>query len=385
MSARRRWTAAVFGFTVGDALALQVRGALVPSLQRAFDVDPALLGLVAPAGTVGFLCTVLLAGAAAGRLDVRRTVLAALAVASVALLAMSAAPAYGVFLAFLFVQGSADGVVRGLDRPVLAHFYPEQRGRIFNVYGLVWAVGAAAAPLVVVAVLAVGNWRWVFAVLSVAFVPAAVLVARAGPPSIETGERALSRERLAALLRDRRILGVLLALVCSGGIEGCLFTWLPYYASGFLPEAYANVLLSAYLVAYVPGRALYGAIVGRVDPLALVAVLGAVTAPALYVAFTASGTVAVVAAVLVVGLCVCGLYPTLSAFGVNVAPAYSGPVNALTTGANYLGLSLAPAAVGVLASATSVGTALSSLVAPAVGVVAVALALRTRSGTATAA
>jgi len=54
MNQRLGWTLAVFLFAIGDALALQVRGALIPSLRAEFGVSEALLGLVAPAGTVGF-------------------------------------------------------------------------------------------------------------------------------------------------------------------------------------------------------------------------------------------------------------------------------------------------------------------------------------------
>ncbi|WP_435102760.1 MFS transporter [Halarchaeum sp. P4] len=380
MNGRRRWTLAIFLFTIGDALALQVRGALVPSLQAAFDVSPALLGLVAPAGTVGFLLAILVVGTSAGRLQVRRTVLGALAVATVTFVAMGVAPVYLLFLGFLVVQGSADGVVRGLDRPILAHFYPEQRGRVFNVYALVWALGAATAPLLVNAALAVGTWRWVFFALALVFLPAAFLLARADPPSLEEGERSLSWADFRALLSDWRIVGVVLALVCSGSIEGSIFTWLPYYANGFLTPAQANLLLSGFLVSYIPGRAVYSVLVERVDPLALVVVLSLCCVPTLYVAFTATDPLVVVGAVLLTGLFISGLFPTVSAFGVDVAPAYSGPVNAIATAGNYAGLSLAPAAVGVAAARTDIGAALSGLAGVAVAFALVTGTLRLHVG-----
>jgi MFS family permease len=296
MDERRRWTAAIFLFTIGDALALQVRGAIIPSLRAEFGASEALLGLVAPAGTAGFIVAILLVGTAAGRLDVRKTVLVALGIAALAFLVMGAAPIYPLFLGFLLVQGSMDGVVRGLDRPILSHLYPGQRGRIFNVYALVWAVGAAAAPLFVNAVLSVGEWRWVFYLLAVVFVPAAVLIARADRPSIEGNERTVSRERFVELLRDPPITGMTVALVMSGGIEGSFFTWLPYYAGQFVTDAQANLLLSGFLATYIPGRAFYSVVVQRVDSLWLVAGLSLLTAPLLYVAFTTSSTTVLVAA-----------------------------------------------------------------------------------------
>ena len=381
MDQRRLWTVAIFLFTIGDALALQVRGAIIPSLSEEFQVSEALLGLVAPAGTAGFIVAVVLVGTAAGRLNVRRTVLGALAVAAVAFLVMGAAPIYPLFLGFLLVQGSADGVVRGLDRPILSHLYPSQRGRIFNVYALVWAIGAAAAPIFVNAVLAVGEWRWVFYLLALVFVPAAVLVTRAEKPSIEGNERTVSKERFLELLRDPPVTGMTLALVLSGSIEGSFFTWLPYYAGQFLTDSQANLLLSGFLATYIPGRAFYSVVVERVDSLWLVAGLSLLTAPALYVAFTTTSTTVMVAAVLFSGATVSGLFPTISAFGVDTHPEYSGPVNAIATGASYLGLSATPALVGVLASRYDIGTALSLLPVLAVAFAVIVVVLRVRIGT----
>lgn len=380
MNERRRWTAAIFLFTVGDALALQVRGAIIPSLRTEFGVSEALLGLVAPAGTVGFIAAIVLVGTAAGRLDIRRTVLIALAAAAAAFLVMGAAPFYPLFLGFLLVQGTADGVVRGLDRPILSHLYPAQRGRIFNLYALVWATGAAAAPVFVNAVLAVGEWRWVFYLLALVFVPAAVLLVRAEKPSIEGNERTVSREQFVDLLRDPPVTGMALALVLSGGIEGTFFTWLPFYAGQFLPDAQANLLLSGFLVTYIPGRAVYSVVVERVDSLWLVAGLALLTAPAMYVAATTTSTTVLVAAVLVSGATVSGLFPTMSAFGVDTHPEYSGPVNAIATGSSYLGLSAVPALVGVVATWTDIGQALSVLPVLAVAFAVIVATLRIRIG-----
>jgi len=381
MDQRRLWTVAIFLFTIGDALALQVRGAIIPSLSEEFQVSEALLGLVAPAGTAGFIVAVVLVGTAAGRLNVRRTVLGALAVAAVAFLVMGAAPIYPLFLGFLLVQGSADGVVRGLDRPILSHLYPSQRGRIFNVYALVWAIGAAAAPIFVNAVLAVGEWRWVFYLLALVFVPAAVLVTRAEKPSIEGNERTISKAKFLELVRDPPVTGMTLALIMSGSIEGSFFTWLPYYAGQFLTDSQANLLLSGFLATYIPGRAFYSVVVERVDSLWLVAGLSLLTAPALYVAFTTTSTTVMVAAVLFSGATVSGLFPTISAFGVDAHPTYSGPVNAIATGASYLGLSATPALVGVLASQYGIGAALSLLPVFAVTFAVIVVVLRVRIGT----
>ncbi|MFB6201919.1 MAG: sugar MFS transporter [Halorhabdus sp.] len=361
MNDRQRWTGAIFAFVVGDALALQMRGAVLPRVAETFDVSEAVLGLVAPAGTTGFLLAVLAVGLLAGHLPIRRTMLAGLGVAIAALFSMAVAPVYVLFLGLLLVQGSADGVVRALDRPALSHLFPDQRGRLFNLYAMAWAIGGASAPLLANAIIAVADWRFVFPVVAVLFVVPFVLLVRAGTPVSQANERTVTVGRLREVVRNPAVLGMSAALVFSGGIEGSIFTWLPYVASQSVTAADANLILSGFLFMYIPARAGYSILVDRVAYLPLTLVLALVSAPLIYVAFTVASVPLFVAAMLALGVTISGFFPTLSAFGVDEHPEYSGPVNATATGANYVGVSVFPAIVGVLASAIGIADALAVL------------------------
>jgi len=358
---RQRWTLAIFTFVVGDAIALQMRGAVLPRVAADFDVSEALLGLVAPAGTLGFLLAVLAVGLAAGHLPVRRTMLGGIGVAMVALISMAVAPIYVLFLGFLLVQGTADGVGRALDRPALSHLYPAQRGRTFNLYAMAWAVGGASAPILANVVIAVASWRFVFPIVAALFVVPVVLLARSGDLEPAANERSLTVSRLRAVLQDPAILGMAVALVFSGGVEGSIFTWLPYFASERVTESQANLLLSAFLFTYIPARAVYGLVIERFDYLVVTLVLAVLSVPLVYLAFTTAAVAVFVPAILATGVLVSSFFPTLSAFGVDEHPEYSGPVSAIATGANYLGMSLFPAAIGVLGGYVGIGRALSLL------------------------
>ncbi|CCQ33361.1 major facilitator superfamily MFS 1 protein [Halorhabdus tiamatea SARL4B] len=361
MNNRRRWTAAIFTFVLGDAIALQMRGAVLPRVAADFEIPEALLGLVAPAGTLGFLLAVLAVGLVAGHLPIRRTMLAGLGVAIFALLAMALAPVYVLFLGFLLIQGTADGVGRALDRPVLSHLYPDQRGRTFNLYAMAWAVGGASAPLLANAVIAVADWRLVFSLVAALFVVPVALLARATDLESVAGERQLTVARLREVMSDPAVLGMAAALVFSGGIEGSLFTWLPYFASQRVTESQANLVLSGVLVSYIPARAAYGLVIERFEYLAVTFVLAVVATPLVYLAFTTESIAVFVAAIVATGVAVSSFFPTLSAFGVDEHPAYSGPISAIATGANYLGMSLFPPLVGLASSYVGLGTALSLL------------------------
>ncbi|MFB6128992.1 MAG: sugar MFS transporter [Halorhabdus sp.] len=382
MHNRTRWTLAIFTFVLGDAIALQMRGAVLPQVAADFDVPEALLGLVAPAGTLGFLLAVLAVGLVAGHLPIRRTMLAGLGVAVLALLAMAIAPIYVVFLGLLLVQGTADGVGRALDRPVLSHLYPDRRGRTFNLYAMAWAIGGASAPLLANVVIAVADWRLVFPIVAALFVVPVVLLARATDLESVAGERELTVTRLRAVIADPAVLGMAAALVFSGGIEGSIFTWLPYFASQRMTDSQANLVLSAVLVSYIPARAVYGLVIDRFDYLAVTFVLAVVSAPLAYLAFSTDSLAVFVAAIVATGVTVSSFFPTLSAFGVDEHPAYSGPVSAIATGANYLGISVFPPLVGLTSSYVGLGTALSLLAGAFVclGVIIAVTAWQRRNG-----
>ncbi|WP_101295553.1 MFS transporter [Halegenticoccus soli] len=371
MDRRRAWIIAIFLFVFGDAVALQSRGALLASFEAEFGVSEGLLGLVAPAGTVGFVLAVLAAGLLAGRLDARRTMLVGTAGALAGLLLLAGASDYRVLLLALLVQGTAGGVFRGIDRAVLSHLYPTRRGRLFSLYSLAWAIGAVAGPLVVTGALRVADWRATYLLVAAWFVPVAALVARLDVPDDLGGERTLSLAALRRLLRRPAVLGAGAAMALTGGIEGAVFTWLPYYASTFFDRTLANAALSVYLLGYVPGRLLYTWLVERVSYLSLVGVVSLLAVPVLAAAFAATTGYPMLAATFAAGVLVSGLFPTLSAYSVDAEPAYSGPINALTTGATYLGLAVVPTAMGVVAEARGIGAAMATPAFLAAALVAV--------------
>ncbi|NGM70835.1 MFS transporter [Natronolimnobius sp. AArcel1] len=357
MDRARWWTAALFLFVFGDAIAMQARGPILPSLEETFGVSEAALGLIAPAGTAGFVVAVVATGLLAGRLAMRRIlVLSALGVV-IALLVMAVSPLYAVFLIALLAQGAAAGAFRGIDRAVLSHLHSARRGRIYAAYALVWAVGAVLGPQLVSGVLVVADWRAVFVVIALCFLPTILIASRTELPSMDA-ERSLSRSALRELLQRRSVIGACVGIMLVGAIEGILFTWLVYYASSFYEPTTANLLLSVYLLAYMPARLGYTFLIDRVPSLLLVLATAIPTIPALAVAFSGQTGPILFVAVFVAGAGLSSGFPTLSAYAVEAAPEYSGPLNAVTNGSTYFGIAFAPAVVGVLAELYGIGRAL---------------------------
>jgi len=382
MDRTRAWTVAVFSFIFADAVAVQARGPVLTSLGAEFGVSAATLGLVAPAGTVGFLGAVVVTGTLAGRIWKRPTLLAGAACTVGALVSMSVAPTYAVFLVALFGQGTAAGAFRGLDRVVLSHLHADRRARMYTVYTLVWAVGAVLTPQLVSVVLAVAEWRALFLVVAVPFLPATLLAVRYDLPSIDA-ERSVSRADLIALFRRPAVLGSCLGMVLTGALEGVLFTWLVYYAETFYPTVTANALLSVYLLAYIPARLGCATAIERAPHLLLLLAALVPAIPALAVAFSGVTGPTLFATVFVAGAAISTGFPVLSAYAVESAPEYSGPLNAVTNGSTYVGLAVAPAVVGVLANRYGIGPAIQwTVVALAVAFVLAVGSLWRWTGTA---
>jgi len=378
---RRLWTVAIFLTMACTGAVMQVRGAVLPTLEGYFTVPEWQLGLVAPAGTAGYLLVILAVGSSAGRVDARRFIAGGAFLTGGALLAMGLSPSFPVFLAALVVQGAAVGVFRALDRPLLSHFYPSQRGRVYNRYDATWAVGAALGPLAVVLALRAGSWRLVYGVVGVAVLALALVFRSLRSPAVESNEEPLTRSDLADLIRRPEVIALLAALFFVTGVEGGLFTWLPYYAAAELPDAWAELTLTVMLAAYIPGRFACGALTDRLGPLTLlVGVLGLLVPAFAFTFFVADG-LAVLGGVVAIGLLISGVFPTMMAYATDAVPEHSGPVNALASAVSSVSVGGVPALMGVVVGGADAVTAMRLLVAPlvaALGVIALARVAQSR-------
>ncbi|NEU59110.1 sugar MFS transporter [Halorussus sp. MSC15.2] len=346
---RRLWLVTILTFVGLEAVGFQMRGALVPELKQQFAVSASMLGLVAPAGTVGFVLCVVVMGTVAGRVNMKRFLLVGSLIVSACMFVMGLAPTFVAFLGALFVRGVATGLFRGLDRPILSHLYPTSRGRIFNMYDLAWAVGATIGPLLVTASVAAGSWQFAYLGLAVTFVPVAILVSRTDLPLEPGTEEELDLGALRHIIRKTGIVGMAVAMFIGGGVEGGIFTWLPYYVGKSFSQSSANSVLSLFLVSYVPGRLVYTYISERVQYINLVITIGVLLVPTAYVVFSTSTWVVLLAGIALMGVLQSGIYPNMVAFGVETSPEFSGPVNAIATSAFYAGMASFPVLMGFIA------------------------------------
>lgn len=364
---RRRWLVIVLGFIFLEGITAQLLGPLLPALRRQFDVSASLGGLAGTLNTVGFMLAVLVTGALFAAVDRKRGAVLGVAAVLTALVVVTTATVYVVFLAGIGLRALGTGVFRGIDKPVLSHLFPEHREALLNVYELTWAVGAATAPLVATAALTYATWHTAYVAVLLLTVPLVAAVVVTPLPAGSIDERSFPLSESRALLNRPPVRWTTLGLLLSGGIEGSVFVWLPTYLQQFVSVSTANLAFSAFFLTYIPARLFHTVSVDHFGELPLL--LGSGLGTTVLLLYGATGTgVGAVTAMSVLGFFLAGLFPLLSAYAIDSVPERSGPVNALTLGASFTGSSLTVFVVGVLVDAFSITVGIQFL-----GLYAVAL------------
>ncbi len=366
---REKWTISAFLYLGLGAVVTQLRGSLLPNFQEAFGVSESLLGLVSPAGTVGFTAVALTAGMIAGRVNIRRSIQIGALLTAITTFAIGLSPGYFLFLSAILLRGMAGGIPGGLTRPVLGHLYPDNRGQIFNIHEAVWALGAACGPLLANLILRFANWRVAYYVAGAAFVPIFFLLVKNSRFSADIKEKPLTRDQLVKLLKSPVVMGVGVALFLNVGVEGGFFTWLPYYLSQSLPQSVANLALTGFIGAYVPGRLLNSYLTRKFALTDLLLFSSSITCVLLVVAFFLVSGYRQIWVIVAVGFFISTVFPNLFSLAADAFPEHSGPVNGLIMTFDPLGLSIVPVIMGIIAEAFGIQVAMRFLVIPIIGVI----------------
>lgn len=171
----------------------------------------------------------LLAGPWSDRVGRRPPVLWGLAVYLAGCIAIALATGIELFLLGRLLQALGASAVTVTGRAVVRDLYQEHdAARFFSAITLVTGLTPIVAPLAGSAVLAVASWRAIFLVMAIATVPLLMAAMLWLPESRSdaTRERAHGSHPLRAyadMLRDRRLIGFLLAAGCNAA---CFFTYL---------------------------------------------------------------------------------------------------------------------------------------------------------------
>ena len=366
---KEQWTVSALLYLGLGAVVMQFRGAMLPNFQAEFGVSESLLGLVSPAGTIGFTVVALTTGMVAGRIDIRKFIQVGALLTAITTFLIGLAPLYSLFLAAIILRGMAGGMPGGLTRPILGHLYPESKGRIFNIHEAVWAFGAACGPLVANLVLHFASWRFGYYLLGIGFIPVFLLMFYTSDFPAEIEEEPLTFDQFSEIIRHPVVIAVGVALFLNVGVEGGFFTWLPYYLSQTMPQSVANYALTGFIGAYVPGRLLNSYLSERFSYTTLILFAAVIITVLLGVAFFLVGGYWQIAAIVGIGFFISTVFPNLFSLAARTYPQHSGPINGLVMTFDPLGISIFPLIMGVIADSFGVGVAMKSLIVPMLGVI----------------
>ena len=216
-----------------------------------------------------------------------------------------------------FLMGMSSGMYFIAANPLVSELYPERVGSAIGTHGMASQVAAVGAPLILSAILLVGNWRTTFFLISAlaAVITLALLWAtrRTDLPDAGSEDRSL----LVALRAQWPVILTGIAFIGAAGfLWNGLFNLYGDYldvAKGIDPET-GRVLLSLMFAAGLPAFVITGRLADRVPNIPLLlAIVGTFVVSVLALTVVES-LVAIVLVSLVIGYAIHSLFPAIDTY-----------------------------------------------------------------------
>ena len=375
---RRRFFGSLCGMVFLVNLARVVFAPLLEPLIAAFSMSAGTAGFIATLAWMGSALLRIPTGVLLTRVARRHVVLGTGVLLSASAVATAAADSVTALAIGAFLMGLASGAYFIAANPLVSELYPERVGRAIGIHGTASQLAAVAAPLFVVAVLAIGDWRLAFltiAVLGAVATTVLYLVAQRGETLPEAGQA--DRNFLAAIGRQWPIIASAVAIIgATGFVWNGLFNFYVTYLTQvkLLDAGTARILLTGVFAAGVPAFWFTGRLADRVPHIPLLlATLGAFVT-CLVALTVAQGLLALAVVTIALGYVVHSLFPAIDTYLLDSLP----DENRASAYAAYSGSAMAIQATGswVLGSLTDLGFGFDTLfVGGAAGLTVVLAAL----------
>ena len=252
---------------------------LFPLLRDVYGVGYTELGLAMSVFSIVTACAQVPVGFAVDRFGARRILVAGLLLESAAFALIGFVPAYGALVALMAVAGLANSVYHPADYSLLnSSVNPRRMGRAFSIHTSAGMLGNAVAPVTIVFLMTLTDWRTALVLCAAWGVFVGLLVAsssralrdRTGSEirdsAREAGAAAPGRTGLRLLLSAPMLLGLLFfaGLSVSGhGVHS--FGVSTLHAIHDAPIAQATTVLTAYLFANPVGVLAGGWVADRIE------------------------------------------------------------------------------------------------------------------------
>jgi FHS family glucose/mannose:H+ symporter-like MFS transporter len=328
-------------------LSLNLIGPLMPAIRAELRMSYWESGLVLSGQFLGMLFTVPFGGHLADRLSKRRFLVASSALVGLGLAGYGVCHSFPVLLAASVLAGIGNG---GYEVGVNALEVDRAggSGAAMNLLHFFYGVGAIAGPLVAALIVRAGlDWR-------LAFVGSAILPALVGLAlllqAIPRGAP-LAVHDPAAIYRSGMLWRCAAVITLYVGLETSVAGWIATFWARRSPgsDVSAPMLVSLFWITLTAGRFAFGPLADRMG---LLRFLGLASGLALLVCavWAALPLPAVsLAAVLLLGGCLAGIFPTTMAYATAAFPGHSGKVVALLSVSASVGGFVFPTGAGRLA------------------------------------
>jgi fucose permease len=293
-------------------------GTAWPAMRVTFAAPVGDLGLILLATTCGSIVVTAFVGALIRRLGVPALLTAAGLSAAASAAGYALAPGLGLVLGVAVLTGVAAGLMDGGLNTAVAL---AGRSRLLNLLHGFYGVGTAIGPLIVTAAILTGSWRpayWALFALNVIIASCWLLRRRrqgrpdpagpaaAGPPAGPQPTAPLSRRRYGAVL----VTGMTVFFVYTG-LEVAAGQWETSYARGHLhlPPSAAGLATAGYWAALTAGPIGLALVPRLAVPRLVTRYGGLVALAAAAVIWWQPGIPATVAAFVVLGGALAGIFP----------------------------------------------------------------------------
>jgi predicted MFS family arabinose efflux permease len=325
---------------------------LVPALSGVYGAPVGAVALAITTYMVPFALAQLFSGSIAHNLGGRRTALIGYAIFIAGSLATAAAPTFGLFLLFRFVQGLGAAflfpILMALVGEVVA---PERLGRAIGAFGVTQTLGLTLGPLLAGLMEVHFGWRWFFVLLGAWAFLSAVAFVWLFQPERQAVEQGTMWGIMGRVLREPT---VLLLSVAGAGLFFAMvgpYTYLAAWLKSFpaLPEDQIGLVLAVAGAVGIPASAVAGRWVDRFGrkPVGLAGLGCYITALCGFAALPYSFTGTMLLAAWL-GWSGAVAWTALNTLAIEVIPALRKPVASIYNAFRFLGYALAPPLLGLV-------------------------------------
>ena len=363
------------------AIAVNLAPIYLTTFADTFRSDGAILteeemGLIQSFIFAGLVAGIACSGPLADRFGGKTFVMTGLGLVSAGLAAAASAPTYGVLVASGFLMGLGGGILDMVLSPIVAALQPDRKTAAMNWLHSFYCAGAM--------LLTGAGWvaihygvPWRLFAASAAAVPLATLIVFARlnvPPLVAEGAERVPTGRMLSSFFFLTALG---AILLAGATEAGMSTWLPAYAERDLhfTKAIGALALSGFLATMWLGR-IFAAVLGhRIPAGALLGVSASLSIVGYLAAVLLPWDGGALAACIITGLAVGGLWPTILGLVANRVPHGGATMFGLLGAAGNGGCFLAPWAIGAMANTGGLNHAFSMATLAPVVLLAVVILL----------